>query len=144
MKKNLLALLMASTFALAGCHGTKKVTFEEFKKAADEVVAKGLEVDYTSYKGKYGTTDINFSTNQGVASYSVAEAAVAVALGVFNRVDSMYVYGTSDSNEFYTGMGFKVVTSSCKFEYTGKGFLALVEGKLDGKEYKVSVSQSLK
>lgn len=140
MKKSLLALAMASTFALTGCHGIKKVSFEDFKKAADEVVEKAPKVDYISYNGKYGEDSVKFSTNQGVASYSVAEAAVAIALGVFDRVDSMYVYGSSSDNEFYTGMGFKVVTPDVKFEYTGKGYLASVKGKLDGKEYSFSVS----
>ena len=140
MKKQLLALSMASVFALAGCHGIKKVSFDDFKKAADEVVEKAPEVDYISYNGKYGEDKIKFDTNQSAKAYSIEEGLVAVALAVFDRVDSMYVYGSSDDAEFYTGFGFKVVNKEVKFEYTGKGFLASVKGKLDGKEYDFSVS----
>lgn len=136
MKKNLFILGMASIFALTGCHGTKKVEFNEFKEKADAAIAKAPEVDYTTYNGKYGDEKIKFSTNQGVASYSVAEAAVALALGAFKRVDATYVF----SGEFYVGFGFKVVTSDCKYEYNGKGYLASVKGKIDGTEYNFSVS----
>ena len=140
MKKNLFVLGMASVFALTGCHGIKKVSFEDFKKAADEVVEKAPKVDYVSYNGKYGDEKIKFSTNQSASSYSIAEAAVAIALGAIDRVDAMYVYGGSDKVEFYTGLGFKVVDAEAKYEYTGKGFLASVKGKIDGKEYNFSVS----
>ena len=136
MKKNLFVLGMASVFALTGCHGTKKVEFSEFKEKADAAIAKAPEVDYTNYSGKYGDEKIKFSTNQGVASYSAAEAAVALALGAVKRVDATYLF----SGEFYVGFGFKVVTSDCKYEYNGKGYLASVKGKINGTEYNFSVS----
>ena len=136
MKKNLFILGMASIFALTGCHGTKKVEVSEFKEKADAAIAKAPEVDYTTYNGKYGDEKIKFSTNQGVASYSVAEAAVALALGAVKRVDATYSF----SGEFYVGFGFKVVTSDCKYEYNGKGYLASVKGKINGTEYNFSVS----
>lgn len=136
MKKNLFVLGMASVFALTGCHGIKKVEFKEFKEKADAAIEKAPEVDYTTYNGKYGDEKIKFSTNQGVASYSIAEAAVATTLGAIKRVDAMYLV----DGEFYTGFGFKVVTSDCKYEYNGKGYLASVKGKLNGKEYSFSVS----
>ena len=138
MKKNLFILGMASVFALTGCHGIKKVEFKEFKEKADATIEKAPQVDYTTYNGKYGDEKVKFSTNQGAASYSIAEAAVALALGALKRVDAMYVYASD--GEFYTGMGFKVVTSDCKFEYNGKGYLASVKGKLNGTEYSFSVS----
>ena len=141
MKKSLLVLGMASVFALTGCHGIKKVSFDEFKKAAEEAIEKAPEIDYVTYKGTYGEDKISFSTNQKASAYSIQEAAVAAALGVLMRVDAMYIYSSSDSAEFYTGMGFKVVDEGTKFEYTGKAYLALVKGKIDGKEYNISVSQ---
>ena len=140
MKKNLFVLGMASVFALTGCHGVKKVSFEDFKKKANEVVEKAPKVDYISYNGKYGDEKVKFSTNQSAASYSLTEAAVALALGTIDRVDSMYVYASGSDTEFYTGMGFKVVSGAAKYEYTGKGYLASVKGKIDGKEFNFSVS----
>lgn len=141
MKKNLFVLAMASVFALTGCHGIKKVEASEFEKKANEVAEKAPEVESVSYKGKLGDTKIDFTTAQNAEQYSAAEAAVAAALGVLDRVDAAYVAFANDSKaEFYVGFGFKVVSGITKYEYTGKGFLASAEGKLLGKEYSFSVS----
>ena len=140
MKKNLLVLAAASVFALTGCHGTKKVGFNEFKEKADAAVEKAPKVDYCTYKGKYGDNKFNFSTNQDATSYSLDEAAVASLLGGIDRVDSMYAYALGSSAEFYVGFGFKVVNGDDKYEYTAKGFLASAKGKFNGKEYSFSIS----
>jgi len=139
MKKNLFVLAMASVFALTGCHGLAKTEYAQFKEKADKAVESAQKVDYVTYKGKYGDEKISFSTNQGIASYSLSEAAVEAALSLVGRVDSFTVAENSDYT-YYTGFGFKVVTPDAKYEYTGKGFLAGVKGKIKGTEYNFSVS----
>ena len=139
MKKHLLVLGMASIFALSGCHGISKVEYAKFKEKADAAVKDAKKVDYISYKGKYDEEKISFSTNQGLASYSVAEGVVALALGSVDRVDA-WTLSESSSLTYYTGLGFKVVSADVKYEYDSKGFLAKVDGKLDGKQYNFSVS----
>ena len=139
MKKNLLVLGVASLLALTGCHGLAKAEYAKFKEKADKAVESAKKVDYVTYKGKYGDEKISFSTNQGLASYSLAEAAVEATLSAVGRVDAFTVAENSDYT-YYTGLGFKVVTPDAKFEYTGKGFLSSVKGKINGTEYNFSVS----
>ena len=141
MKKNLFILGMASIFALTGCHGIKKVEAKEFYDKANEVAEKAPKVDYVTYKGKYGDTKINFSTSQGITSYSIEEAAVEGALSIVDQATGAYAaYANDSAAEFYVGMGFKVVSGETKLEYNGKGFLTSAKGKLNGKEYSFSVS----
>ena len=141
--KKLFVLSLLPAFALAGCNGIAKTEYAKFKEKADKAVENAKEVDYVTYKGKYQDEKISFSTNQGVASYSLAEAAVALALGAVDRVDTFTIAENSDYT-YYTGLGFKVVTPDSKYEYSGKGFLTSVEGKINGKEYKFSVSHTFK
>ena len=137
--KKLFLLALLPVFALAGCNGISKTEYAKFKEKADKAVENAQKVDYVTYKGKFGDEKIKFSTNQGLASYSVSEAAVAAALGLVDRVDAFTLAESSD-NTYYTGLGFKVVTPDSKYEYSGKGFLTSASGKLNGKEYKFSVS----
>ena len=141
MKKSLFVLGMASMLALTGCHGTKKVEFSEFKEKADAALKEAPKVDYLKISGKVGETKIKFATNQSLGSYSLDEAGVATYVASIGSVDSMYGYGLSDKAEFYVGLGFKVVYSEAKYEYTTKGYLASVKGKIDGTEYSLSVKQ---
>lgn len=141
--KKLFLLALLPVFALAGCNGISKTEYAKFKEKADKAVENAKEVDYVTYKGKYGDEDIKFSTNQGLASYSASEAIVATGLGAVDRVDAFTLAENSDYT-YYTGLGFKVVTADAKVEYNGKGFLTHAEGKLNGKEYKFSVKHTFK
>lgn len=141
--KKIFLLALLPVFALAGCNGISKTEYAKFKEKADKAVENAKEVDYVTYKGKYGDEKIEFSTNQGVLSYSASEAIVATGLGGLNRVDAFTVGENSDYT-YYTGLGFKVVTPDAKIEYSGKGFLTHAQGKLDGKEFKFSVKQTFK
>ena len=141
--KKLFLLALLPAFALAGCNGISKTEFAKFKEKAEKAVENAKEVDDVTYKGKYGDEKISFSTNQGIASYSVTEALVVASLGGLNKVTA-FTGMEVDSYEYYTGLGFKVVTADAKVEYNGKGFLTKASGKLDGKEYNISVKQTFK
>ena len=139
MKKNLFVLTMASVFALTGCHGISKCSFEKFKEAASKAVESAPKVDEIIWKGKLDDEKFEISSKTSLTSLSLKEIAIREFLVVFDSV--AWAYQAEDTSAtYYKGMGFKVVEGDDKYEWDSKGYLAKVVAKDDGKVYSVNVT----
>ena len=151
MKKRLLVLGAASLFALSGCHGLSKVDYAKFKEKVDaleEVKCKQVKISGKIEGEKVKLTyDIPQTAGAGLDSaldalsgkYNKYELE-AISVATAEKTPAYYTVSEDEKLTYYTGMGFKVVTPDAKYEYSGKGFLASVKGKINGTEYNFSVS----
>ena len=139
MKKNLFVLGIASVFALTGCHGISKCSFEEFKEAASKAVENAPKVDEIIWKGNLDGDKFNISSKTSVADLSLKELAIKTFLLTFDSVAWAYQAEVKDAT-YYKGLGFKVVEGDDKYEWNSKGYLAKISVKDDGKAYTVNVT----
>ena len=139
--KKIFAFALLPVFALTACHGISKCSFEEYKAAAEKVVEKAPEVDTITWKGNFDGEKMEFTSKTPITDLSVKQIALKVVLLGIDRVDSSYAVENSNAT-YYKGLGFKVVDGDDKIEYNGKGFLAKVVEKYDGKVYSFSVSHT--
>ena len=142
MKKHLFILGMVSTFALTGCHGTKKVEFAKFK----EEVNKLEEVKVASVKitGKYDGTKVNLNYEWPQSAGNVLDSLIDGVTGKYNEAESAgisiavaakdpkgYAIIEDSSCEYYVGMGFKVKAEEGSMEWAKNGLLASYKAKTD-------------
>lgn len=139
--KKLFLLAVLPVFALAGCNGISKTDYAKFKEKAEKAAEKAKEVDFVTYKGKFDGKDYEFKSND--SSLSAEERDLKTALGAFDNVKAFTVEENKECT-YYTGLGFKVVYSDIKLEYSGKGLLTHAEGQFNSKELKFSVKHTFK
>ena len=129
MKKNVLLLGAVSAFALTGCHGLKKVSFQDF---CDEV-NKLKEVSPKSVKisGKVDGEKVNFTYEIPQTVGASLDSALSVLSGSYNKyeiaaaghIESLSTYTVVESSDltYYTGFGFKVKAEKKTIEWNSKG-----------------------
>ena len=139
MKKHLLVLGLASVFALTGCHGISKCSFEEFKEEAKKAIDSAPRVDEIIWKGNLDGDKFNISSKTSIADLSLKEIGIRTFLLTFDSVSWACGAENSDAT-YYKGNGFKVIEGDDKYEWDSKGYLAKVVVKDDGKSYSVNVT----
>lgn len=151
MKNKLLVLSMVSVFALAGCHGTKKVEFSKFAEKVAELKIEEEGLKEIKIKGKVGDEKYKFSVDlsseeammKSAMDLSVKELAVFEEVEMFGSVQ-MFAEKEIEGAKYYVGSGYKVVVDNedekCKFEYNKKGFLTLIKGEMNKEAVNLSVT----
>ena len=132
MKKQLFILGMASAAALTGCHGLKKVGFEDFcgkVKELKEVSPKTVKIS-----GKVDGDKVNFTYEIPQSIGGAVDSIIDVATGKYSEAEMKaaeyispiggYTLLEDSSLTYFTGMGFKVKSDKKTVEWNGKGLTA--------------------
>ena len=141
MKKALLPILMTSVFALTGCHGTKKVTFQEFCDEAGKT-EEAPSMKSVKFSGKVDGEKVDFTYEFAKSIGGAVDSLIDVATGKYNKYEtaaialakanllSVYTVSEDTSLEYYIGNGFKVKSESLKVEWDKYGlFASYVKGE---------------
>lgn len=118
--RTVLPMLAVATFALAAC--ASKVSFEEFKKKADEAAEKAKEANYSKVvvdgyyedDGEKTTFDkVTVKCEKGVFAATnalhIEETGVAIFLNITTAA-GVAALGEDENTTYYAGGSFKVET----------------------------------
>lgn len=152
MNKKLLVLTMVPVFALAGCHGIRKVEFSKFAekaKAVEEVKVSEVKVkgkvndDKLNFEAKVPTSILDFDAIENVAtSLNAKEAEIYMLVTSLKSVKTMAESESKDAT-YYVGAGFKVKSKDGKMEWNKKGLLVSYNAEVDDSKIALTVSWKL-